>query len=263
MKTSEMVNKYGSPVVGLVQEFNDKRGTGKHTYVSACSRCGGAGGAEKWKHTGFTCYDCGGSGNGPIKVETVYTPEAYAKYAATQAKRAESAALRRAAKLAAKAEETAKANAERWARFSAEFPGIVVAMNEHAGKDRILDDLRDSATLHGGLSERQRELFASRVAAIAARAGSDYLDAKTGDRITLRLTVEKIFFGTSDGRSRFAPSSLHLCRDDRGNRIVYRGSGFIGAAGDTNTIKATVCGFDEYAGEKQTLIERPKMEKSK
>jgi len=27
-----------------------------------CNRCGGAGGADKWKHTGTICYKCGGSG---------------------------------------------------------------------------------------------------------------------------------------------------------------------------------------------------------
>ena len=27
-----------------------------------CNRCGGAGGADKWKHTGTVCYKCGGSG---------------------------------------------------------------------------------------------------------------------------------------------------------------------------------------------------------
>ena len=29
---------------------------------NTCNRCGGAGGADKWKHTGTVCYKCGGSG---------------------------------------------------------------------------------------------------------------------------------------------------------------------------------------------------------
>lgn len=29
---------------------------------NTCNRCGGAGGADKWVHTGRTCYQCGGSG---------------------------------------------------------------------------------------------------------------------------------------------------------------------------------------------------------
>ena len=27
-----------------------------------CPRCGGAGQADKWKHTGLICFECGGSG---------------------------------------------------------------------------------------------------------------------------------------------------------------------------------------------------------
>jgi len=30
-----------------------------------CHRCGGAGGAEKWRHTGYTCFQCGGAGGWP------------------------------------------------------------------------------------------------------------------------------------------------------------------------------------------------------
>lgn len=29
---------------------------------NTCNRCGGAGGADKWAHTGRVCYKCGGSG---------------------------------------------------------------------------------------------------------------------------------------------------------------------------------------------------------
>lgn len=30
--------------------------------VHICNRCGGAGGGEQWRMTGFTCFDCGGTG---------------------------------------------------------------------------------------------------------------------------------------------------------------------------------------------------------
>ncbi|AYK20477.1 hypothetical protein C0073_022335 (plasmid) [Aeromonas veronii] len=29
-----------------------------------CGRCGGRGGSEAWSHTGWTCYQCGGTGKG-------------------------------------------------------------------------------------------------------------------------------------------------------------------------------------------------------
>lgn len=31
-------------------------------YTEACYRCGGAGGSDAWRMTGWTCFDCGGSG---------------------------------------------------------------------------------------------------------------------------------------------------------------------------------------------------------
>ena len=40
----------------------DRNGS-KHWYGQVtCPRCGGAGGAEQWKATGWTCYECGGKG---------------------------------------------------------------------------------------------------------------------------------------------------------------------------------------------------------
>lgn len=32
------------------------------SYVTACGRCGGAGGSDAWRATGWTCFDCGGCG---------------------------------------------------------------------------------------------------------------------------------------------------------------------------------------------------------
>ena len=53
-----------------------------------CARCGGAGGADKWAMTGFTCFECGGSGlrSKPI-IFKKYTPEHEAKLKAQRAKR--------------------------------------------------------------------------------------------------------------------------------------------------------------------------------
>lgn len=31
-----------------------------HSYIDNCSRCGGRGGSEAWRHTGYNCYQCGG-----------------------------------------------------------------------------------------------------------------------------------------------------------------------------------------------------------
>lgn len=65
----------------------DKNGT-KIFEDWRCARCGGAGGADKWAFTGFTCYECGGSGlrSKPV-IYKEYTPEHQAKLDAQRAKR--------------------------------------------------------------------------------------------------------------------------------------------------------------------------------
>lgn len=40
-----------------------------------CWRCGGGCGSDKWAHTGWTCFDCGGSGAGKSHPTPLYTQE--------------------------------------------------------------------------------------------------------------------------------------------------------------------------------------------
>lgn len=66
----------------------DKNGTKYYKGLVPCQRCGGAGGADKWSYTGWTCYQCGGTGKqeGTWKE---YTPEYEAKLEDRRRKRAE------------------------------------------------------------------------------------------------------------------------------------------------------------------------------
>ena len=58
----------------------DKNGSKHYEGMIPCDRCGGQGGSEAWKYTGFTCYKCGGSGQVFAKwIER--TPEYEAKLA--------------------------------------------------------------------------------------------------------------------------------------------------------------------------------------
>lgn len=66
----------------------DRNGTKYFSGLVTCSRCGGAGGAKQWAYTGWTCYECGGTGKvaGTWKE---YTPEYEAKLEERRRKRAE------------------------------------------------------------------------------------------------------------------------------------------------------------------------------
>lgn len=77
----------------------DKNGT-KYYASTACRRCGGAGGAEQWALTGYTCYRCGGSGIDPH-------PQVYKEYTEEYAQKLE--ARRRKAQEKKDAERRAKA----------------------------------------------------------------------------------------------------------------------------------------------------------
>lgn len=64
----------------------DRNGSKHFEGMVPCDRCGGKGGSEAWKYTGFTCYKCGGTGQMYAKwIER--TPEYEAKLAERRAKR--------------------------------------------------------------------------------------------------------------------------------------------------------------------------------
>ena len=84
----------------------DRNGTKYYEGVVTCPRCGGAGGADCWKATGWTCYQCGGEG----KVAESWverTPEYEEKLRLARVARAE----KRRAYEEANAEEVAKQKA--------------------------------------------------------------------------------------------------------------------------------------------------------
>lgn len=56
----------------------DRNGTKYFSGDVPCERCGGAGGADKWAFTGWTCFKCGGTGK-QTGTWKEYTPEYEAK----------------------------------------------------------------------------------------------------------------------------------------------------------------------------------------
>ena len=91
----------------------DRNGTKYYEGWVTCDRCGGAGGADQWKYTGFTCYKCGGTGKIQGKYR-VYTPEYEEKLAERRRAKAEKWERDHAEEIAQReAERKAKEEAER------------------------------------------------------------------------------------------------------------------------------------------------------
>lgn len=109
----------------------DRNGTKYYSGLVTCDRCGGAGGSDNWAYTGWTCYECGGTG----KVQGFwkeYTPEYQAKL---DAKRQE-----RAAKRQAKAEAEADEKRKEWLernQFDAEGNTYSFLGNTYDIKDEL------------------------------------------------------------------------------------------------------------------------------
>jgi hypothetical protein len=97
--------RYGGEVTEPVREINPD--TGEITVPKICGRCGGAGGSDKWHHTGWTCYQCGGARTLGTETIKVYTLEKIAKLEKTAEKRRATAQAKREAKEAAAAAERA------------------------------------------------------------------------------------------------------------------------------------------------------------
>jgi hypothetical protein len=222
-------------------------------YQTNCHRCGGAGGAEQWKHTGYTCFECGGNGKGPVKASKLYTAEKLAKLNASAEKRqAKALAVRQA-----RADEIAAEREARRARFLTDNAPFLSKLRSIEGDfwDRLYGDMVERATPP---SDRQIEIVEAELARRAQKAASQFV-GNGGERIVLTVTTEKVIDITPANQPYgFGSRFMFLARDKAGNRIVYRGNGrSFPSEGESATIKATVAEHAEYKGERQTIVQRP------
>lgn len=250
--------------------FHDDKRHPRHTVVRPCGRCGGAGGSEKWRHSGFTCFDCGGDGKGRTVEERLYTAEELAKLNARVAKFHATRQAKVDAKIAAaKVEAEARSEA-----FRVEFADIlpwleVVGMEPDrygegrmVPRDGFLGDMLQQAQNAAFFTEKQAEaLRAAKVkseAREAAKATSQHV-GQPKQRLTFTVTVEHV---TYFDRPKFNASWLKetvyvvIMRDETGNVLVSKGTSFFAEKGDKLTFKATVKEHGERNGEKQTIVQR-------
>lgn len=254
---TEYFTRYGKPFPVTPREAtlsNGRKSFGAHIERS-CSRCGGAGGADKWKHTGWTCYRCGGKCVDPIRLwEVAYTADKLAKLNAANAKRAET----RQRKLDAKrAEQEAAADARR-AEFMESHNDWISEARKAAGHVEFVADILAKAERGAQISAGQIEAVNKAVARERAeaeyKAQARYLGAP-GDKIT----VEGRVLWSDARQGDFGWSYFYFIKTPQG-LVSFRGSTSLGRNDDVVRFVATVkaCEQSKRDGSPLTVVARPR-----
>jgi hypothetical protein len=237
-----------------------------------CGRCGGAGGAEKWRHTGWTCFECGGKGLGRVVEAKLYTEEQLVKLNAAAAKRQTKKEAELATKRAAWAAATVAREAElatkraNFLEVNKELFAVAASLN-----DEFINTMVSQCVERASISTAQIELINKRVAEAKTKAGSAHVGTK-GERRDFVCKLEKFFDWSKPGFPHIY-KYCHIMRDEQGNAIKYVGSKILGglhtpegyrfAIPDPNAVirfKATIDAHTEFGGEKQTVVSRPKVQ---
>ena len=234
------------------------------TYVPSCNRCGGAGGSDKWAHTGWTCYQCGGTGKAAPKIARLYTR--------AQIDKLNAAADKRAAKKEAERQRLQAAieadRAARRAQYQIDNAAIITLGESLA--DEFISNMLAECLKRAAISPAQCELIHKKVAENARRAAAKHVGA-IGERRAFKCHM--VTFRDFDGR--FGKTFLHIMRDENGNTIKYMGSHILGGVKVEGTygdrwysvvpdelieFTATVTAHESYNSEPQTIVKRPKQD---
>lgn len=256
----------------------DEKGNPVIYVQNSCDRCGGTGGAQQWAHTGWTCYGCGGTGKGPIRILKLYTAEKLAKLDASQEKR-------HAKRMAAVAEEQAKRAAEiadRRAGFEAEHADLLEWLRSevHAaapqgyvepdpyecGTETFIQSLLRQAEEKAQWSEgqiRALQTYREKTEARRKAAAVSQFIGTIGERLKLAVTVERVssyereVYGSHYGATEWVYVST--LRDAAGNALVVKSPRFHPAEGASIEVSGTVKEHSIYRDERQTRLERVKL----
>ena len=198
----------------------DKNGSKHYEGLIPCDRCGGTGGSDNWKYTGYTCYKCGGAGT-VFSTWIERTPEYEAKLIAKRNAKIEAEAKAHEAEIA-KAKAEAEAEAEKWR--------IIEAAN--AAFD------------------------------IARKAVSNYV-GNIGDKLNMTVVLDHTAWFDFRMGWKEERMFIHTFRDICGNTLVWKTSkSLMFDNGDTVVLTGTVKEFNEYKGEKQTVLTRCKVKRA-
>ena len=132
-------------------------------------------------------------------------------------------------------------------------------------EETTITDIVGKLVRYGSISDAQQGFIAKLLANLDTRAAADAERAAkgarskhvgvVGDRHRLVLNVRLV----RSFESVYGIIWLHVCDDQDGNVVVYKGSKELAARGETVTVDATVTEHGEREGVKQTIIKRPKI----
>jgi len=255
--------------------FSEGKNEGKPyaVVIRVCSRCGGLGGSDKWKHTGWSCYQCGGSGRGTTAMARLFTTD---ELKVLNERRDTQRAKKAAARAVIYAELEAAHQASAAARkamleadpFYNEFKTLIgtfsVATVQDEGWDPddkrppLPDFLKEMwkriqhMDLSGKMVAAVQKFLDSRKAAQRRKDNATFL-AEVGKRILITakvLFIKTIYYGNG-----FYDPSKYLIKFETADGVVltwFTQKYF--EKGTTVTGKATVKAHNEFKGMKETQI---------
>jgi len=158
---------------------NGVKHTGKYTdngkgkkgfyQLKKCHRCGGAGGSDKWKFTGWTCFECGGAGDKGYEFIRIYSAAELEKLNAAQ----EKARIKRELKKQIEVEQAKKEAAARQDDFLSVYGDLLDRAEKYAEYNWFIKDVCKQARIKNALTEKQvaalEEAIVKTAADVAAR----------------------------------------------------------------------------------------------
>lgn len=264
----------------VISERTDRNGTKHQVVIENCSRCGGAGGHEKWAWTGRTCFKCGGSGKQQGK-RKIYTPQHEEKLRIQREKRAEKKRQERIAQ----AEEENKNRIEKWGYQTGKIYPVLGNTFE------IKEELKEKGARYGGrligwyFSEKPSEyevyeleveklIWYSEFGEVNQLDDWDYEDYVKSQKKNLepqsewvgevgkRLDFELKIISSFEIDTQFGWSCINALVDADGNKFVWKTAHdlvYTHGKGEVIKLKGTIKEHSEYRDEKQTILTRCKI----
>lgn len=251
VEMAKLFTREGTAHAGATFEIEGKPA---FTHVAPCSRCGGRGGSDAWKFTGWTCFRCGGGGREEAKVVRLFTADELEKLDARRAK------LRatKAAKEAAKAAEIAAEREAAMAPFLAEHGALLNSAEPFLEKSAFLADVVAKAREKGFMSDKVIAAIEKTVAAFSApRPVSEHV-GEIGERLELPVTVERV---SSFERARFSGRGTEIVhvtkmRTVEGHLITVMSPAFKAEKGESFVVRGTIKAHKEFRETKETILIR-------